>query len=375
MELKVASFKVYFLSLLLITAFLTPAMSQCPAGDGSDMFDTTFPIGSITIPVSDCTVTNGGTVNSTLSITIPNGAILTINANFSETTWFTGGGVITVENGGQLIINGNFNLAGAADLDIQDGGYVSVTGNVTFGGVFSGDATVDGDLDVGGDLTLNGTGSLSGDGSVDVTGDVVDNGGDSSGFTGDQTCGGASCDPLPVELISFNAQSFSNDKCLVEWSTVSELNNEGFHVEKSLDGEDFNEIGFVYGNGTTQIKQEYTFTDNYFYEGAFYRLRQVDFDGQFEYHEIVYAKHSANREVSLRANPVITSFVLDGSNELNYTVSLVTISGQQISYFANQKLDDIENSLNELVGSLTPSVYILRIQSAQGQQAIRFIKK
>jgi uncharacterized delta-60 repeat protein len=87
--------------------------------------------------------------------------------------------------------------------------------------------------------------------------------------------------PLPVTLSSFTGKvtPFGNQ---LNWTTSSEVNNLGFHLERSTDGRNFTKIGFVKGFGNTNTKQTYQFTDVNSSE-AYYRLQQVDFDGKTEY--------------------------------------------------------------------------------------------
>ena len=95
---------------------------------------------------------------------------------------------------------------------------------------------------------------------------------------------------LPVQLSSFSAIRASNDVQL-SWSTISEVNNFGFYVERKLDGtSSFVEVpnSFVAGHATTLEPQAYTFTDNTVTPGVwYYRLRQVDLDGSIGYSEPV----------------------------------------------------------------------------------------
>jgi hypothetical protein len=65
---------------------------------------------------------------------------------------------------------------------------------------------------------------------------------------------------LPIELVNFNIK-FEVTKNYLTWTTASEKNNQGFDIERSLDGTDFQKIGFVKGNGTTNLPQQYTYTD------------------------------------------------------------------------------------------------------------------
>jgi len=90
---------------------------------------------------------------------------------------------------------------------------------------------------------------------------------------------------IPVELVSFTA-SQSNDQIQLSWITATELNNQGFEIERKTT-ESWEKIGFVDGNGTTTEMQYYSFTDN---SGLvnnvykiYYRLKQIDFDGTYEY--------------------------------------------------------------------------------------------
>lgn len=93
---------------------------------------------------------------------------------------------------------------------------------------------------------------------------------------------------LPVELVSFDYTVDGRDVILT-WETASETNNAGFEVQR-----DEHTIAFVDGNGTTTVPQSYSFRDNELNPNNYtYRLKQVDFDGAFEY--------SPSVEVSIEA--------------------------------------------------------------------------
>jgi hypothetical protein len=97
-------------------------------------------------------------------------------------------------------------------------------------------------------------------------------------------------DNIPVELAGFSAVAL-NDGVKLEWSTASELNNNGFEIERSLNNQaEFVTIGFVEGNGTTTKINNYSYTDRLELAGTravFYRLKQIDFDGTFSYSNVV----------------------------------------------------------------------------------------
>ena len=91
---------------------------------------------------------------------------------------------------------------------------------------------------------------------------------------------------LPVELASFTALVSENDVTL-SWITSTELNNSGFYIERRDSEYIWNDIGFVEGHGTTTEIHSYTFIDNDLASGIYnYRIKQVDFDGSFEYYEL-----------------------------------------------------------------------------------------
>jgi hypothetical protein len=95
--------------------------------------------------------------------------------------------------------------------------------------------------------------------------------------------------PLPVVLSSFDAAVMKRDVSL-SWTTESEINNKGFSIERRarLDGQRYSswkEVSFVDGKGTTSSRQSYSYMDKKLNTGAYqYRLKQVDFNGNYEYH-------------------------------------------------------------------------------------------
>ncbi len=92
--------------------------------------------------------------------------------------------------------------------------------------------------------------------------------------------------PLPVELIDFNAEAEKN-KVNLEWTTASERNSDYFTIERTTDGENFEIIGTVKAAGNSSTIKHYHFTDFAPIAGiSYYRLSQTDFDGQSESFEI-----------------------------------------------------------------------------------------
>lgn len=89
--------------------------------------------------------------------------------------------------------------------------------------------------------------------------------------------------PLPVELISFTGIA-ENNNVQLEWATATENNNFGFEIERKFENGNFATAGFVNGSGTKTSRTDYLFTDKDLQSGIYsYRLKQIDFDGNFEY--------------------------------------------------------------------------------------------
>ena len=110
-----------------------------------------------------------------------------------------------------------------------------------------------------------------------------------------------SATPVPVELTSFTAEQMNNS-VVIKWSTATETNNKGFEVQKKVNGE-YKVIGFVGGHGTTTKPYSYKFNDNEIEPGELtYRIRQVDFDGAFEYSDDITVSINNPAEFELSQN-------------------------------------------------------------------------
>ena len=122
---------------------------------------------------------------------------------------------------------------------------------------------------------------------------------------------------LPVELVSFTANNLREGVSL-KWTTVSELNNSGFELQISTDGRTFDVIDFVEGNGTTNDMMEYSYLHKTNRPGSlYYRLKQMDFDGAFEYSGIVEVtrnNEAGNEKVIIYPNPAQDIFVVNVNN-------------------------------------------------------------
>ena len=112
--------------------------------------------------------------------------------------------------------------------------------------------------------------------------------------------------PIPVELVSFSVEQTGNEVQL-SWITATEINNQGFEIEKkSANDDDWAKLGFMEGNGTTTEMHYYSFSDNIssviFKDVVSYRLKQIDFDGSYEYSKVIEVKVNQPEKYSLEQN-------------------------------------------------------------------------
>lgn len=113
---------------------------------------------------------------------------------------------------------------------------------------------------------------------------------------------------LPVELLYLDATAVDNEFIRIDWATATEINNEGFELQRSEDGLNFETIAWIDGNGNSNNIIEYSYDDKEVTTSVYYyRLKQIDFNGDFEFTKIVSAsitkKDESLFEVNLIPNP------------------------------------------------------------------------
>jgi hypothetical protein len=109
--------------------------------------------------------------------------------------------------------------------------------------------------------------------------------------------------PVPVELTSFAANVNNNGDVILNWTTASELNNQLFEIERRSEEGQYLRIGYVEGHGTTTEPQEYSYIDNTVETGTyFYRLKQIDFLGTYEYSDEVEVEVNGPLTFNLEQN-------------------------------------------------------------------------
>jgi len=183
-------------------------------------------------------------------------------------------------------------------------------------------------------------------------------------------------DPVPVELTAFFALSFE-DGIMLKWTIASETNNAGFSVERSSNNTDFNEIAFVEGNGTTTEIKDYSYFDKISESGVYYyRLKQVDFNGSFNYSNNVQIEINAPKVFILSQNypnpfnpSTIISFSLPVDSRVK--IDLFNTLGEKVDVIVDSDLSIGHHEINFDASSLTNGVYYYKI-NAQGKDGSDF---
>lgn len=182
--------------------------------------------------------------------------------------------------------------------------------------------------------------------------------------------------PVDVELISFIASSTS-EGVLLNWTTASEKNNQGFLIErKSVDEKNYINLqrNFVSGFGTTNTPHHYSFVDRKVRKGNYYyRIKQMDYDGSIKYYgpvnvevnENVLSENKLYQNYPNPFNPSTTiTFYL--SFESIVSVKLFNIIGKEVaSLIDNQKMNEGKHSINFDASkySLASGTYILQLKT------------
>lgn len=177
---------------------------------------------------------------------------------------------------------------------------------------------------------------------------------------------------LPVTLLAFNVSSVQAG-VLLQWATASEQHNKGFEIERSTDAVNWKKIGFhasKAGNGNSVLQLKYSYTDHQPAAGTnYYRLKQVDDDGQYEYSTIQLIKFNAVNPVIIYPNPAKDNISIRGLSG-NETVQIYDVAGRKVKQIINRV-----TQLHIGITDLSEGVFHVLILSADGNTSSqRFTK-
>jgi hypothetical protein len=311
-----------------------------------------FNVGNTTFNDCSAGLTNSGTLagNSTVTGNLTNAGILapgnspglyTVTGNYSATATATH----------------NFEIEGTtfAEYDRLD-----VTGTATLGGVLN--------VSLGGGYTPSGAYDLPIITASSITGTF------SSvnlpvGYTIVYNSNNVTLrfgTPLPVSLINFKASAVEN-AIQLKWQTAYEENNVGFYIERSVNSRDWQSLSFIAGHGTSFIVEDYSYNDMNPLPGVnYYRLKQLDLDGNYKYSAIVSANAKTSDRLVLNPNPAKGKlyFLLPQTGRiLIFNANGQTILSKELNH--NQNID---------LPNLNSGEYIIQLHGKDGSiQSEKFI--
>ncbi len=188
--------------------------------------------------------------------------------------------------------------------------------------------------------------------------------------------------PLPVEWIQVRATVIDKNVSL-DWSVASELNNNGFLIERSVNGKEFNAVSFVKSNGNTNVKRSYKMVDqNPFKKEAvdvlYYRIKQTDFNGDYSYSKVmpVALEQKASSAYVAYPNPFNNHLylTLEVTSQMEGNIELVDITGKTVftkSFTTEKGYNTIDmNTPHEL----NPGIYFAKIKINNTISVLKLIK-
>lgn len=177
------------------------------------------------------------------------------------------------------------------------------------------------------------------------------------------TLSSASGSPLPVLGLQFTAKRINSSKVQLDWKTIQEINNLGFHIERKKETDnDYASVGFVNSaapGGNCSLPLDYSKIDSNSFAGkTYYRLKQEDINGQFMYSVIRVVNGNTDKAISLKAWPIPAagdfSILVQGIDK-NDLVQIIDVSGKLVQQI--QVTDNVQQKVNKLPAG----TYFLRL--------------
>jgi len=180
--------------------------------------------------------------------------------------------------------------------------------------------------------------------------------------------------PIPVELTSFTGNVNNLGQVILNWETATEVNNKGFEIERRTETSEYSTVGFVAGYGTTTEPRSYIYTDVTAENGInYYRLKQVDFNGTYEYSSEIEVEINGPLTFDLAQNypnpfNPSTSIKYSVPESGNIRLSVLNIVGEEVAVLAEgfRQAGSFEVTFD--ASNLSTGVYLYKLQSANSVQ-------
>jgi hypothetical protein len=175
---------------------------------------------------------------------------------------------------------------------------------------------------------------------------------------------------LPVEMSYFRGseKSYGN---LLEWETVTEINNEKYVIEKSKNGRSFTAVDYILGNKNTTETSTYEYVDSQPFSGLnYYRLKQVDFNGDYDYSTTIIIENHSESKIDIYPTLVSESINVELNTDEANQVVIFDQSGKSIIHTV---IDDGKNTID--LTALNGGAYYMTVYMESGPYVEKFIKQ
>ncbi|MCK9613835.1 MAG: T9SS type A sorting domain-containing protein, partial [Bacteroidales bacterium] len=192
--------------------------------------------------------------------------------------------------------------------------------------------------------------------------------------------GGGAYNPLPINLLSFNA-ACQNREVTINWTTATETNNDYFTIERSIDAQKWNVLTQIEGAGNSNAIKYYTVRDDNPYDGiSYYRLKQTDYNGQYEYFNPVSVRCDSEEStpiISYYPNPFTSEVVIDIHNLSATKASLVIydLLGNKVYENIFSMVEEINKKFTIDLNRLPVGVYIASFVTDEYSIVSRIVKQ
>ena len=167
---------------------------------------------------------------------------------------------------------------------------------------------------------------------------------------------------LPIEMLSFRGKQQDHYN-VITWSTATEINSSYFELQRSFDGINFETVSKITAAGNTSQILNYSYKDYSVSQSAYYRLKQVDLNGSFEWSEIIMVAYSNKASLLAYPNPSANGMFnirMDESDDINIAVS--DMSGRILPLSFHRSGNELKSDT-----ALSPGVYLIRTGSPEGE--------
>jgi hypothetical protein len=165
-----------------------------------------------------------------------------------------------------------------------------------------------------------------------------------------------SSSPLPITLLGLKGERIK-DQVKLTWTTIQEINNKGFEIEYALNAQNFNKITFVDGKGNTSQMTNYEF-DVVNEEGGYFRLKQIDFNGNFSYSHIIFVEGTKVKIFKIYPNPTNENLTIQFNNFNSQITNIVIYDFKGVIV---KEFQSNENTVKLKVNDLMKGIYFVKV--------------